>query len=81
MGWVASRIGSQRETGHGNVLRGLHFACSTLEDPPSKKLRVGHPSFVKSFCKASKMAIRIAFHSRGKLTLRTRTYRVPRVIF
>jgi hypothetical protein len=26
-----------------NVLGGLRFACSTLQDPPSKKLRVGHP--------------------------------------
>ena len=25
-----------------NVLRGLHFAYSTLQDPPSKKLKVGH---------------------------------------
>jgi hypothetical protein len=51
-----------------NVLGGLRFACSTLQDPPSINPRVGHPPWLNSFCYALTAAIRSGHRARGKLS-------------
>src|ERR1700730_4520785 len=54
-GQIEERL-SHAKTGYRNVPHDLHFAYSTLPDPPvtagkpSRKLKVGHPPCVNSFC-------------------------------